>query len=97
MEFECTSCGACCMKIGRSLGKPAAFHFMQQAKDDFPYDTREDGSCEKLIDNRCSVYDHRPLYCDIGRLADETNMLMTKKKWFDMNYKGCEELQMKYL
>ena len=64
---------------------------------DTPYKANPDGSCEKLIDNRCSVYDDRPLMCDIGRMADEMNLPMSKEKWFDMNYEGCKRLQMEIL
>jgi Fe-S-cluster containining protein len=61
---------------------------------DFPYKAREDGSCEKLKNNLCSVYEDRPLLCNIDRMADETDIPVSKETWFDLNYKGCEILQM---
>ena len=97
MEFECTACGLCCKKIGLIMQRPAPYEWMQPAKDAFPYKANPDGSCEKLIDNRCSVYDDRPLMCDIGRMGDEMNLPMSKEKWFDMNYEGCKRLQMEIL
>jgi Fe-S-cluster containining protein len=68
--------------------------WMQPVVDAFPYQAREDGSCEKLKDNRCTVYFDRPLLCNIDRMADETDMPMNKETWFKMNYIGCKQLQM---
>ena len=94
-EFECTSCGLCCKKIGLILKSPPAKSYLAKAQAEFPYQARADGSCEKLDeDNRCTVYDNRPLLCDVGRLAEQPDMPIGRKKWFDMNYKGCEQLQM---
>lgn len=36
----------------------------------FPYKVREDGSCEMLMkDNKCKVYDSRPIYCNVYELG----------------------------
>jgi Fe-S-cluster containining protein len=94
-KFECTSCGLCCKKIGKILKYGAPFDYLKKATREFPYKANEDGSCEKLDkDNKCSVYDDRPLLCDISRLGDEPYMPMSKEVWYEMNYKGCETLQM---
>jgi Fe-S-cluster containining protein len=94
-EFKCTSCGLCCKKIGLMLTLPPAMSFLARAKAEFPYQAKPDGSCEMLDeDNKCKVYDNRPLLCDVGRLGDEPDIPMSKEVWFDMNYKGCEILQM---
>ena len=94
-EFHCTSCGLCCKNIGGILNVPPAMAFLAQAKRDFPYQARADGSCEKLDENnRCTVYDNRPLLCNINRLGEQPDIPMTKEAWFDLNYKGCKILQM---
>jgi Fe-S-cluster containining protein len=94
-EFECTSCGLCCKKIGLMLTLPPARPYLAKARAKFPYKAKKDGSCEKLDeDNKCTVYADRPLMCNISRLGDEPDMPMSKQAWFDLNYKGCELLQM---
>ena len=97
MTFECTSCGLCCKQIGKIVGSIAPFPWMQKATDEFPYEAREDGSCEKLEDNRCTVYDNRPLLCDVNRMGDEPEMPVDKETWFNMNYIGCKQLQMEII
>ena len=97
-DFNCTSCGLCCKQIGKILKYGAPFDFLEKATKAFPYQAREDGSCEKLdADNKCSVYADRPLLCDISRMGDEPYMPMSKEVWYKMNYAGCEALQMEIL
>jgi Fe-S-cluster containining protein len=80
--------------MGEILSSPAPFPYLIGPTRDFPYKAKENGHCEKLIDNRCSVYDDRPLLCNVERLADETNMPMNKTTWYAMNYAGCNTLQL---
>ena len=94
MSFNCTGCGLCCKEIGHIIGSTAPFVWMQQARDDFRYKANEDGSCENLIDNKCSVYDDRPLLCNIERMAEQSCCPVTKEVWYQMNYIGCKQLQM---
>lgn len=37
----------------------------QEEIDVFPYKALDDGSCEKLKDGLCSVYDNRPSLCNV--------------------------------
>jgi hypothetical protein len=68
---------------------------MEKATREFPYKARADGVCEKLgEDNRCTVYDNRPLLCNIDRMASEPSLPMSKIEWYSMNYQGCNTLQM---
>ena len=58
--FPCTQCGCCCRRIGEVIKKGIIF----------PYKTKEDGSCEMLTDdNKCKVYDSRPILCNISELG----------------------------
>lgn len=59
MPFPCTGCGLCCQGIDE----------LKRAYPSFPYKAKADGSCEKLIDGRCSVYESRPEVCNIDRMA----------------------------
>ena len=94
MAFNCTSCGECCKNMDKVLSSPAPFQFLEKATREFPYGVKENGHCEKLEDNKCTVYDNRPLLCDVERLACETKMTMSKIEWYSMNYQGCNTLQM---
>lgn len=51
----------------------------------------EDGSCKYLDkDNRCSIYDHRPLVCNV---ADAYKLFfryrMSEDEYYDMQSKAC--------
>ncbi|GAG69463.1 unnamed protein product [marine sediment metagenome] len=93
MGFHCTGCGLCCNNIAKIKRTVHPLVWMQKLVNEFPYGTDENGACMMLVDGQCSVYDDRPLLCNIERTADELDIGMTKKQWFDMNYRGCEILQ----
>jgi len=76
------------------LSNPAPLSFLVKPTQDFPYGVREDGSCEKLENNRCTVYDNRPLLCNVDELAKQQDLPMSKVTWYSMNYQGCNTLQM---
>ena len=98
MEFGCTQCGLCCKNLGRAFEQREAYpEWMQKELDAFPHSTRPDGSCEKLVGNLCSVYEHRPLMCDLNRAADELDIGMSKAEWFELNRDGCKQLQMEII
>ena len=73
-NFPCTQCGLCCTNV--NLGKwldpeytetlPPALQFVTSK---FPYQLTDDGSCEMLKDGLCSVYDDRPLLCNLKLLG----------------------------
>jgi Fe-S-cluster containining protein len=67
--FPCTSCGACCRRLGRVLELREINTLLNpvlgEALAAFPYAARPDGSCEKLEGNLCSVYETRPDLCRV--------------------------------
>jgi hypothetical protein len=65
---------------------------MHGAIDEFPHETKPDGSCEKLVNNLCSVFDERPTLCNISEAAEKIDMPMTKDQWYAANYAGCFNL-----
>ncbi len=91
-DFPCTECGLCCKNLRNALTWDAP-DWLKPAIAAFPYKIREDGSCEKMVGNRCSVYEDRPLMCDIERLHEELDTDMSKQEWFDLNVLGCHSLQ----
>lgn len=81
MTFPCTSCGACCSSIEGI---------------DFLAEYNQEGKCTNLSDNRCSIYDSRPLLCRIDDAYEELfSTYMTKEDFYRENAKACNELQMK--
>lgn len=89
MRFPCTGCGACCWTINR--------HESHIVRDDpehpfyFPYQWDETGKCENLdADNKCKVYDSRPLLCNVDGLIDALGL--DRKAFHDINIKSCWEL-----
>jgi len=69
-NFPCTQCGLCCTKV--NLGKWLDPEFTKDSSpimkfiiSKFPYQLTDDGACEMLKDGLCSVYDDRPLLCNI--------------------------------
>jgi len=93
MGFNCTGCGLCCTQIEKIKRTVHPFGWMQKLVDAFPYGTDVDGACMMLVDGQCSVYEDRPLLCDIERTADEVDIGMSKRQWFEVNYRGCKQLQ----
>lgn len=70
--FPCTECGLCCRYVGIILSTVDKQDnpFLKALFKSFPYGVDEFGACEKLKNNRCSVYENRPLVCNIAALAD---------------------------
>jgi len=96
MMFPCSGCGQCCRKVGEVVknakeqvrihnGKVSSL-IRDLAK--FPYGTTEEGVCEKLVDNKCSVYDKRPDVCSIER-SWKLYSKETKEDYFKRNAELC--------
>ena len=83
MEFQCSKCTACCLMAGELGIMPR----------------RSDGACKYLTkDNLCSIYDKRPLECNVKRMAK--HLKMSEKKYYKkvsglcnqyMDYYGMDE------
>ena len=91
-EFPCTKCGLCCKQLGSVLSNPQNLPTVfQDLLSFFPYIPNEDGSCPKLdSDNNCSVYNNRPIICNInlmGRLLNQNN-----SQWYSIQAQNCNKL-----
>jgi hypothetical protein len=87
MGFNCSSCGACCKKVD-------LYTAIDQQNEDlkFPF-SHKNGVCEKLNeDNTCSVYNERPLICNIGKLLDYMGV-KDKESHFRRSEEACLKLQ----
>src|SRR3989304_3649866 len=81
--FGCTMCGACCRRVGLVINK-------LKEKWNFPYDVKENGECEKLIDKKCSVYENRPDICRIDKMMQQTTTI-NKKEYYYATTKKCND------
>ena len=79
--FPCTSCGACCSSI-------EGIEFLK--------DFNSDGTCSMLVNNKCKIYENRPLLCRIDESYDQYfSTFMTKDEFYIQNAKACNTLQEK--
>lgn len=88
MDYPCTGCSECCRRVQSVLELSHEHPVMQELVRRFPYQTRDDGACEMLTkEGRCSVYESRPLLCNIkmgGQL-----LKMDEMEWYRLNQVGC--------
>ncbi len=75
MDVPCATCNACCRasyfihirskekETIRHIPKKILFPAPRSAQGDVLLGYNEHGHCPMLIDNRCSVYGHRPITC----------------------------------
>ena len=91
-NFPCTKCGLCCKQLANTLSNQ---HSLPQKVQDllsiFPYRPKPDGSCPKLTeDGLCSVYDSRPIICNIKLAAQVLNHDIMD--WYQINAENCNNL-----
>ena len=79
-RFPCTECGLCCRHVGLILATidQQDNPLLKELFKSFPYETDAFGACEKLIDNRCSIYEDRPLVCNVAAMADTQGIPRTE-------------------
>lgn len=57
----------------------------------FPHHIYENGECEMLDDNnKCKVYENRPLVCNIDKMADYLGK--SKEDFYKLNVKACNKM-----
>lgn len=80
-SFPCTSCGACCKSI-------KGIDFLKE------HDSG-DGCCKYLDENNlCSIYEERPLLCNIDRAyAMIFSANYSKEEFYSINAEACNKLQ----
>lgn len=90
--FPCTSCGACCMNVGKMLDIYEDLGVKDPTSDMFfPHKIYKTGRCSKLNkDNQCSVYDNRPEICNMAKMQERLNI--PSKEFEEMNIAGCNSL-----
>lgn len=88
-DFPCTQCGLCCRHIGVTLEYGGFFQnqTVRNAILEFPYKADNNGVCEMLVDNKCSVYNNRPILCDVELMASLLGV--AKDEWYRSNAQAC--------
>jgi Fe-S-cluster containining protein len=87
--FPCSGCGACCHRVDKGVANLGS----KNTEDElyFPYKWDESGKCEMLTDdNKCSVYDNRPLICNIDKLLPIIDI--PKDIYYEMNIAYCNAM-----
>ena len=88
-KFPCSSCGACCKRIIKAVQNLG--NQQKESPLHFPHKWNEQGVCEKLTtDNKCSIYETRPLICNVDEIAKLTNMPI--KQFYNINIKACNAI-----
>jgi len=92
-SFPCTGCGLCCQRmhdVFNNLKQLREYPVLFNAVVEFPHDIRKDGSCSKFVDGRCSVYEDRPLLCNVQKLGE--TMEVDLMEWYRANAKACNTM-----
>lgn len=97
-KFGCTGCGLCCRYVGKAIENASLMPepYASELKN-FPYKAKKDGSCEMLNeDNKCSVYESRPLLCNIQEMFEKYKgqgpMPNDKKEYYLQEAKSCNSM-----
>lgn len=78
ITFPCTGCGLCCKQVGAAvavakelISKGTENEYVKEIAS-FPFGITKSGACEMLnADNSCSVYDNRPLACQVKKVWEK--------------------------
>lgn len=85
-KFPCSCCGACCRNI-----KKAVIHYKASFPDyEFPFEWDSSGKCSQLEENKCKVYENRPLICNVDRFIEAHNL--DKEIFYAINIQACNTL-----
>ena len=75
--FKCDCCGECCKHIDVK-------ELMIPGTTVCKYLTK---------DNKCSIYDHRPLICNIDKGYELFKDTWSLEEWYEINYTACKKLK----
>jgi len=81
ISFKCSGCGCCCKRIKLVI---------DNLDIDFPYGYDENGVCDMLVDNKCSVYETRPLICNVDELFKFSSI--TREEYYKINHDACNKM-----
>lgn len=87
-KFPCSGCGSCCKRIGNVVELLNTLGVDEDLK--FPYSYDENGVCEKLQGNNCTVYANRPLICNVDKLQEY--LKIPKDIFYKENIEACNRM-----
>lgn len=107
IRFPCERCGACCKAMGEIIAQARERCENLQKKKmiippflieiiGFPHKLSADGACGMLDreKNLCTIYDERPLICNIDRLYKKMySRVYSKANWYSQNMRSCNLLR----
>lgn len=80
MKFNCDKCGLCCKNLKKNP--------IYSALD------RGDGVCKYLEGNLCSIYENRPILCNIDKSYElYFKEEISREMFYNINYEACRELK----
>ena len=92
-NIQCNGCTFCCENIGAVLNSKYKAKWAEKFLLEFPYKANENGACEMLKDNKCSIYENRPIICNVKKSFDYQNVTNSKEEWLNMNTKICRKVK----
>lgn len=97
MPFGCSKCGLCCQSVGilvENAKQIGAISPLMVELGNFPYSYNESGRCEKLsLENECTVYETRPLMCNVEKFHEKYFQEYSQDEFFKMNERECNLLK----
>ena len=80
-KYPCNQCGICCM----NLHKHEIYQFLHNGN----------GICFHYMqeEKKCSIYENRPIICDIERYYQNFIETMNFEEYFNLNVLNCQSLQ----
>lgn len=87
MKFPCTECGLCCVRIKEIVEKNDVTN--PEHPFYFPYTWDENGACDKLDGNKCSIYEDRPIICNVDKVAEFIGE--SKEEFYPKVIESCNE------
>jgi Fe-S-cluster containining protein len=94
IDFQCNKCGLCCKEMDKVLDIKKAPKRVRRMIKRFPF-KHKNGVCEKLQDNICTVYDHRPGLCNIKKFRKIAFPNLPGEIFYEAKTKNCELLNEK--
>ena len=80
-DFRCDKCGLCC----------------QNLKNNPLYSDLDDGTGVCIYYDRathlCTIYDHRPIKCNVEKAYAEYGFEMPYEEYVELNYEACRKLK----
>lgn len=80
--FKCDKCGLCC----KNLTGNALYADLDNGN----------GVCKYLTGNLCSIYETRPIKCNIEKFYEQyLKNVMSKQDYDNLNKNSCQQLKLK--